>query len=685
MTHPSAPGGRGRPLHRARPRLEVPAPPASDDGPLPAATFVLGDHVQHARFGVGLVVDVRVRDAREILEVVFADQVRSVDARHPLLARAVSPAQVAHESNDACTWEWETDSEAVAQAALAGAYSPQEKVALRLEAETLGLVRGFERLLALDAMHDVARYSHQIDACRRVLRDMQGRALLADEVGLGKTIEAGLIVKECVLRGLIRSVLVLAPVSLQIQWQEELSAKFDLPFALHGRREGWESEPLLIASLETAKTRRNIEQVLARNFDLVIVDEAHRLKNHRTVGWSFLNHVRAPYLLLLTATPVQNDLRELYNLITLIRPGTLGTYAGFRRTYTMRGDKRIPRNADSLGRLLSTVMIRNTRATTGIALLQRTVETIRFPLAAGERQLYDAISRLVRRIMTGETAARQRAWYFTLLTLQKEVGSSAAAAAQTLAAMSRSPRYADTAKELAALALLAAGITTSRKRDALLKLCATLPESVIVFTQFRATQRELVNALREVGRTVEIFHGALNATEKDAAIRRFRAGHHVVLVSTEAGGEGRNLQFCRTVINYDLPWNPMRLEQRIGRVYRLGQTKPVRIYNFAAAGTLEEHVLDLLQKKIRMFELVIGEMEMVLGAMKTARSFDDMVFRIWATARDDKDLVARFDELGEEVLFARRQYESMKDIDQSILDAVQPAAHPRAELGGAAE
>ncbi len=506
--------------------------------------------------------------------------------------------------------------------------------------------------------------------------------MLADEVGLGKTVEAGLIMKECLLRGLIRSALVLAPVSLQVQWQEELAAKFDLPFVLHGRREGWESEPLLIASLETAKTRRNIQQVLARNFDLVVVDEAHRLKNHRTVGWSFLNHVRAPYLLLLTATPVQNDLRELYNLITLIRPGTLGTYAAFRRTYTMRGDKRVPRNADSLGRLLSTVMIRNTRATTGIALLQRSVETIRFTLAPAERHLYDAISRLVRRIMTGESAAKQRAWYFTLLTLQKEVGSSAAAAGETLDAMSRSARYADTADELAELAALARAVTASRKREALVRLCETLREPVIVFTQFRATQRDLVAALRDTGRTVETFHGAMSAHEKDQAIHRFRNGHHIVLVSTEAGGEGRNLQFCRTVINYDLPWNPMRLEQRIGRVYRLGQTRPVRIYNFAAAGTLEEHVLDLLHKKIRMFELVIGEMEMVLGAMKTERSFDDMVFRIWATARDEKEVATRFDDLGEEVLFARRQYESMKDIDQSILDAVQPDARPAAPRGG---
>ncbi len=170
MTRPPSPR-RVRPVHRPAPR------PPDDDAPTaapPTAAFVAGDHVQHARFGAGLVVEVRVRDGREILEVVFSDQVRSLDARHPLLTRMVSPAFAGGESSGECSWEWEPESEAVVQAVLDAAVAPPEHVALRLEAEALGLVRGFERLVALDAIRDVARYAHQIDATRRVLRDMQG-------------------------------------------------------------------------------------------------------------------------------------------------------------------------------------------------------------------------------------------------------------------------------------------------------------------------------------------------------------------------------------------------------------------------------------------------------------------------------------------------------------------------------
>jgi SNF2 family DNA or RNA helicase len=630
----------------------------------------VGDRVSHARFGVGLVVDVRAREGHDILEVVFPDAVRMIDSAHPLLSRAAPLDVDRSDVADSVEWEWDAEGEAVLTAYRNGETDSPARVALLIEAERLSVVRGFDRLLALDAVRDVTRYPHQIEACGRVLRDMHGRALLADEVGLGKTIEAGLILKEYVIRGLVRSALVLAPVSLQVQWQEELSAKFDLPFVLHGRRDGWEHAPFLISSLETAKTRRNDVQIRARGFDLVIVDEAHRLKNHRTLGWGFLNLLTAPYLLLLTATPVQNDLRELYNLITLIRPGALGTYPAFRRTYTMHGDKRRPRNVEALGRLLSTLMVRNTRATAGIATTKRFVETISFELAGEERRLYDAVSSFVRSLMRRPEGGIRSGWYFTLLTLQKEVGSSAAAARSTLERMIGDERYVEERPALATLERRARAVTESRKRDALLALQNVMTEPTIVFTQFRATLMELADALLHAGHAISIFHGSLSAEEKDSAVRRFRE-EGGVLLSTEAGGEGRNLQFCRNVINYDLPWNPMRLEQRIGRVYRLGQRRDVRVYNFAAAGTVEAYVLDLLHRKIRMFELVIGEMEMVLGAMKDDRSFDDLIFRIWASSDDPQELLVQFDALGEDVQYARRQYEAIKELDRSVLDGVE--------------
>jgi superfamily II DNA/RNA helicase len=134
-----------------------------------------------------------------------------------------------------------------------------------------------------------------------------------------------------------------------------------------------------------------------------------------------------------------------------------------------------------------------------------------------------------------------------------------------------------------------------------------------------------------------------------------------VLVSTEAGGEGRNLQFCRIVVNYDLPWNPMRVEQRIGRVHRLGQEHPVRVIHLAARGTIEAYVLEILDRKIRMFELVVGEMEEILGTWQPHGSFEDEVFRRWTESTDPRARKRRFAELGQHLVVARRLYQKQKD------------------------
>jgi superfamily II DNA/RNA helicase len=140
------------------------------------------------------------------------------------------------------------------------------------------------------------------------------------------------------------------------------------------------------------------------------------------------------------------------------------------------------------------------------------------------------------------------------------------------------------------------------------------------------------------------------------------------LISTEAGGEGRNLQFCRTVVNYDLPWNPMRIEQRIGRVHRLGQTRDIRIYNFTARDTVEDYVLAILHRKINMFELVIGEMDMILGQWSEKESFEQRVFQIWASHRNRQDLKDAFGKFGEDMLLARKRYEKIRDYDQKIFE-----------------
>lgn len=470
------------------------------------------------------------------------------------------------------------------------------------------------------------------------------------------------------MRGLVHRALILVPASLTTQWREELLNKCHLNFMVHGRREGWSDAPFVIASLDTAKMTRNRDQILKGRYDLVIVDEAHRLRNHQTLAWKFVSQVSARYLLLLTATPVQNDLRELYNLVTLLRPGTLGTYRSFRRRFMVRGDKRLPKNTTELSQLLQKVMIRTTRSNAALDFPRRRVQTMTFPLNEAERALYDGVTEFVRRRVSGARGADFPRWHFVAMVLQKEIGSSVSAAARTLERARQDPRYRPEWDELEELLRLARAAGDGAKLAGLRDVLARVPDKVIIFTQFRSTLEYLARHLRADGERVVVFHGNLTASEKEAAIEEFRERARV-LVSTEAGGEGRNLQFCQTIVNYDLPWNPMKVEQRIGRVHRLGQTRDIMIYNFASEETVESYVLEILHKKINMFELVIGEMDMILGHFSEENTFEDTVFKIWSGSKGTPEVRRRFGELGDRLLVARKRYEEVKDMDSRIFDA----------------
>jgi len=650
--------------------------------------YVVGDSIVHADYGEGMVVGVKPRAFFDILEVAFADGVRRLNSNHPRVGRKpaeASPALKVVETVEAApppTAEPEgalsIDPDSLAFFREAGT-APKDgngRFLLHLAAERIAMTRGFESLLCLNGVRDLERYDFQIRAVLRVLRQMRGRALLADEVGLGKTIEAGLILKEYALRGLVRRALVLAPVSLLTQWREELTHKFDLPFVIRSRGEDWGAHPFLIASLDTAKTERNREEIGKQDFDVLVVDEAHRLRNHLTQGWKFVDALSLKYLLLLTATPVQNDMRELYNLVTLLKPGALGTYRAFRKEFMVRGDKRLPKNTRRLSALLSDVMIRTTRSSTALKFPKRDVIIEEFDLNAEERRLYDGVSSFVHDIVVESEPEEYSRWHFLLLVLQKEMGSSHYAAQKTLERSVRIFRKGPQARRLHHLVEMAQAVKTSRKFDGLLKLVKEEEhDKVLIFTQFRRTLEYLEVGLREAGESPAIFHGSLTAREKDESVESFR-GKRRIMISTEAGGEGRNLQFCRTVVNYDLPWNPMRIEQRIGRVHRLGQTRDIRIYNFTARDTVEDYVLAILHRKINMFELVIGEMDMILGQWSERENFEQRVFQIWASHRNRRDLEEAFGKFGEDLLLARKRYEKVKDYDQTIFEELSPHPEP---------
>jgi len=553
-----------------------------------------------------------------------------------------------------------------------GAFQEPSLFVLREQVAHLSLVQGFDQLLSLETIF-VEPFPYQRETAQKVLRRFRGRALLCDEVGLGKTIEAALVFKEYLLRGLVRKVLILTPPALVGQWREELSTKFGLDLVTHEDPEfralgsgAWEAFDQVIASINTARSGQHAQSILAQRYDLVIVDEAHHLKNRASVTWQFVNQLDRKFVLLLTATPIQNSLEELFSLITLLKPGQLRTMQAFKKEFVTRGDPRLPRNRARLQELLADVMIRNTRSQVGLQLPRRRATTLRLALSAEERVLYDAVSDFVR----GEYGSADRASRglnrFTLETLQMEIGSSGFAVIPTLEAMARNPHAtARQRQEIQRLLPLAKGTRKSAKAEALLKLLAATREKVIVFTKYLETLHYLARALAAAGISTAVYEGSLSREAKDACIADFES-HRQVLLCTEAAGEGRNLQFCHTMVNFDLPWNPMRIEQRVGRIHRVGQEHEVAIYNLSAEGTVEDYILWLLDSKINMFEMVIGEMDLLLGNLADERDFADAVAEIWLQATDRQDLQRKMEDFGEELLRAKRAYQEAEEYDERV-------------------
>jgi SNF2 family DNA or RNA helicase len=591
-----------------------------------------------------------------------------VDPAAEVLGREIGTVPVRFDSADA----------EILAAFADGASFPLSAYQLNRWATAIALTPGFDELVSLPFLREVIAYEHQVAAVKTVLNRMRGRALLADEVGLGKTVEAGIVLSELWRRRLVRRVLVLVPPGLVTQWQEELRRKFGLDFVTHDaepfRQAGpgaWRRFERVVASFHTAKRAEHAAVIESVPYDLVVVDEAHHLRNARTVLWQFVNRLTRTYLLLLTATPVQNDLEELFNLVTLLQPGQLKTIRAFRREHVARGDRRQPRDPEGLRRLLAEVMVRNRRATTDVSLPRRIARTVVVEATGPERTLYAELSDFLREgCRTGRDITRMLAQ-----TVQMELGSSPRAAAATLGRLlERTPWPAGIGEALRRFRDQAHDLVADSKSRALLNLVRAWNDKLLVFTRFRATQEHVASVLRETGENVVTYHGALRRDEKEAAVRAF-AGPARILVSTEAGGEGRNLQFAHGLVNYDLPWNPMRIEQRIGRLSRVGQTRDVHVFNLVAPGTIEGTLLEVLDAKINMFELVIGEIDMILGHLATDKDFEEIVTDLWLEATDGEAFRAGMQTLGDRMLEAKRAYLEIKALDDRIFgDALEPGA-----------
>jgi SNF2 family DNA or RNA helicase len=554
---------------------------------------------------------------------------------------------------------------------------------LLLAAQKLRPAATFDTLLAPAVLNDRVRpLEYQARTVRRVLRELAPAAILADEVGLGKTIEAGLIYKELALRGMIRSTLVLAPKALLGQWQGELRERFESDFVLtdESRFRGFPEESQVICSLQ--QFVRSFDRVNARPWDLLIVDEAHLLANLDSKRRRSVAELSTRWRLLLTATPISNKLTDLFSLVDLAVPGRLGTPREFELDYVAdRGTARVvrPERADQLRAIAAGVMCRTRRSETEIAFAGRVVSTRSVTPSPEEDALIDDVTAYLRSLyrrlpparaaQTRESGApaspatpktlNRGAMIREIMALQQSLSSSPSAIEDSL--RRRAETHPDERDLLLALADRC-GTVSSAKESLLQQTLTELGrEPVLIFTLRLETATRLRAVACAAGRTAECYVGALSRGERERLVERFNGGNLDVLIATDAGAEGLNLQQrCSVVVNYDLHWNPMRIEQRIGRVHRLGQKREVSVYNYAVRDTIDDYVLQLLYQKINLFTLAIGAIETILADEQDAEiDLEERILETLLRAPNKQATQSELRALGDDLLLSSgRQHDA---------------------------
>jgi hypothetical protein len=576
---------------------------------------------------------------------------------------------------------------------------------------------GASRLAPALAHSAVDLNPHQIEAAAFALNSLPtGGAVLADEVGLGKTVEAGIVLAQLAAEGKGRAI-ILVPASLRAQWRDELRSKFGLEAeVLDGdvlrdrERQGLRNNPfdtggVVICSHPFAALHAaEIERV---PWDVSVIDEAHRLRNayrkdHRT-GQALRRALRKAPKLLLTATPLQNDLMELLGLASFIDDALLGTEDSFRLQYAA-GELTDDKAADLKARL-APVVVRTLRRQVKeyVKFTARRSIVEDFAPTKQEQELYDRVSEYLRREDAYAIPMARRALF--ILVYRKILASSSFALAATLdrladgleakvagvecaaqadlmlemegfseeveelfddgtsAARPRGQlalrKMNDELTELRACAKLARTIQVNAKGDALvrgLERCFTVakacgwPDKAVVFTEFRRTQQYLEKLLASKGYSVTCLSGDVSGTDKrQALVEEFRNTNQILLM-TEAGAEGLNLQFCNLVVNYDLPWNPQRVEQRIGRCHRYGQQRDVLVLNFLnRQNAADARLFDLLSQKLALFDGVFGSSDEVLGALGSGIDFEKRVLDIYQSCRSPDEVDQAFTKLRSEL------------------------------------
>lgn len=551
-----------------------------------------------------------------------------------------------------------------------------------------------DNLLLAPIQSSVIPLPHQLYALDRAVGQDRIRYLLADEVGLGKTIEAGLVLRELKLRGRAKRILVVAPKGLVRQWQAEMRQHFDEPLhfvdpsSLAALRQwrgdsaednAWRMHDQVICALDSVKplesrrgwglnqienyNRERFEDLVSAAWDLVIIDEAHRMGGStEQVARYKLGAALAeasPYLLLLSATPHQGKTDQFMRLMQLLDRDAFPDEGSVSRErvqpFVIRTEKRAAINAE--GQPLFRPRLTRLHA---VAWQAR---------HAAQRQLYDAVTDYVRHGYNQALAAKQRHVGFLMILMQRLVTSSTAAIRATLEkrqAVLDTPHtqarlfetlspdeWADLDGEaqvdlalqangleleksevetLLALARSTEAAGTDAKAESLIELIYKLQQEegdpvlkVLVFTEFVPTQAMLANYLESRGFAVATLNGSMDIDARTRTLRTF-AGDARVLISTDAGGEGLNLQFCHVIVNFDMPWNPMRIEQRIGRVDRIGQERVVRALNFVLEDTVEHRVRQVLEEKLAVIaeEFGVDKAADVMDSAEVEPVFDEL-------------------------------------------------------------
>lgn len=606
---------------------------------------------------------------------------------------------------------------------------------------------------------------HQIDAALFALQTpfLKG-VILADEVGLGKTIEAGIVISQYWAERK-RRILIIAPASLRQQWQQELLEKFYIPSTLVDTRAIKTNPDLLrtagvfIVSYEFVNAK---SELFLGGWDLVVADEAHKLRNFYNGPKAKIANSVAEVMkwsqkaVLLTATPLQNKLEELYGLVSVFDPKYFYSLDAFKERYVKNRDGGV---YDDLASRISQISKRTLRrdALKYINYTDRLPLTVKFTSSNEEQKLYNLVNEYLQRDELFAFPASQR--HLSALIMRKRLGSSTYAVASTLENVaarlsdelaagkrrdnrgglfiddeltsdeveefdgSDSPRteniepsqtqlIREEIAELRGYANLARSIKVNQKGVKLLEALDQgfdklreigAREKAIIFTDSTKTQEYIANTLRENGwgDGLVLFNGSNNspeandiyknwieknkdsdlitgivASDKRKALVDYFRDEGRVMIATEAAAEGINLQFCSMLVNYDLPWNPQRVEQRIGRVHRFGQEYNVVVVNFSNEGNLaEERILELLSNKFHLFESVFGASDQVLGTIENGLDFEKQIANILNRCKTASDINKAFKDLEEE--FASEISEELKTAKAKVFDNLDPNVQDR--------